>query len=65
MLEGAAMGRYMSDDDYISLSEDVGTIHITQTPEGRNVLNLHVNTQFLLMICVQNVMRQYEHLLAA
>ena len=26
---------------------------------------LHVNTQFLLMMYVQNVMRQYEHLLGS
>jgi hypothetical protein len=64
MFEGAAMGRYMRDADFISLSDDVGAIHVSQTAEGRHVLNLHVNTQFLLMMCVQNVMRQYEHLIA-
>ena len=65
MFEGAVMGCHMRDPDFISLAEDVGAIHVAQTAEGRHVLNLHINTQFLLMMCVQNVMRQYEHLLAA
>ncbi len=55
----------MRDADFKSLAQDVGVIHISQTAEGRNVLNLHVNTQFLLMMYVQNVMRQYEHLLGS
>jgi hypothetical protein len=64
MFEGTAMGRYMRDADFISLADDVGALHVSQTTEGRHVLNLHLNTQFLLMMCVQNVMRQYEDLLA-
>ena len=56
-------GAYMRDVD-IALAHGVGALRIQQTGSGPGVLDLRINTQFLLMMCVQHVMRQYEHLLA-
>jgi hypothetical protein len=56
-------GACMRDVD-IALAHGVGALRILQTDAGPAVLDLQINTQFLLMMCVQHVMRQYEHLLA-
>lgn len=55
-------GAYMRDGD-IALAHGVGALRILDTHAGPAVLDLRVNTHFLLMMCVQHVMRQYEHLL--
>jgi hypothetical protein len=56
-------GAYMRDVD-IALAHGVGALRILQTGSGPGVLDLRINTQFLLMMCVEHVMRQYEHLIA-
>lgn len=55
-------GAYMRDAD-IELAHGVAAVSVMHTEPGRSVLDLRVNTQFLLMMCVQHVMRQYEHIL--
>ena len=52
----------MRDTD-IELAHGVAAVSVMHTEPGRSVLDLRVNTQFLLMMCVQHVMRQYEHIL--
>lgn len=48
----------------IVLAHGVAALAITHAQQGPAVLDLRINTQFLLMMCVQHVMRHYEHLLA-
>jgi hypothetical protein len=55
-------GAFMRGVD-IPLSHGVAALRVRTDP-GPGLLDLRVNTHFLLMMCVQHVMRQYEHLMA-
>jgi len=56
-------GTYMCDVD-IPIAQQVAEVHVARPDCNRSVLELRVNTNFLLMICAQNLMIQYQHLLA-
>jgi hypothetical protein len=59
LLQGPAMA-----DLDIVLANGVAALAITHSQHRPAVLDLRINTQFLLMMCVQHVMHHYEHLIA-